>query len=155
MLYSASHCQCCQMNCIGRFCCAWWAEVWWWLSLHHWAIWHSQIKSLVCHLGGIGNHIQFTHYLQSPGCFPLLKHTGICRFLQVFWIQLYQTGRRDTRRAINTKPLSLMTAFSIWKKSIHFLCYSNSDKLYSEIWPSCGHNRDILLLSQILSLKGQ
>lgn len=55
----------------------------WMVSLDQRIIWHSQIKDVICQLRGIRNCIPFPQF-QPPGCFPLLKHIGICRFLQVF-----------------------------------------------------------------------
>lgn len=71
-------------NSVGQFCYVWQAEVWRWVSLDQRIIWHSRIQSVVCHLWGIRNHIQFTHFVQAPGCFPLWKRRSICWFLQVF-----------------------------------------------------------------------
>lgn len=65
------------------------------LSLDQWITRHSRIKGAVCHLWDIRNCTPSTQF-QPPGCFPLLKRVGTCRFLQVF-------AFRDAGRAAGTQ----------------------------------------------------
>lgn len=86
------------------------------VSLDQRIIWHSQIKGVVCHMRSIRNYIPLTQF-QPPGCFPLLKHLGICQgFVPAgFCVPWYRTGSWDTANALSTMALSPVTAFPIWE----------------------------------------